>query len=164
MDSWRTHKYNCHLSQSLQWWCHTGTEHRSAWRALELRLSEGGGGRSVCKTEYINTSVLVTENRSCRRELSKLHTKDRTKKRRSMHTYIDAHICHKPTGTRTYICTRTHRQTYEEHICMQACMSSETQLYKQEFKNSQGTVQVQHRGQTGQHEDPHLHTTMSSRR
>ena len=94
MDSWRTHKYNCHLSPSLQWLRHTGTEHRSAWRALELRQS-CAGDRSVCKTEYINTSVFVTENRSYRRELE-IAPKRQKKEGEVCIYYIYIWECHNP--------------------------------------------------------------------
>lgn len=91
MDSWRTHKYNCHLSPSLQRLRHTGTERRSAWRAVEPCWS-CAGDRSVCKTDHINTSFL-SQKIGPTGGSGKLHPKDRRKMGRGrQYLYITSKV------------------------------------------------------------------------
>lgn len=115
MDSWRTHKYNCHLSLSLQRLRHTGTEQLSIWRVPEPHHS-CVGDRSVCKTEYINTSVFVTKIGPTGGS-GKLHPKDGTEKWRGIYSMS------KPSES------LSHRHTAEV-ICMCACQLKQSCINK----------------------------------
>lgn len=76
MDSWRTHKYNCHLSPSLQ-----QVVPHAMGTAAPVRLERATvcvRDRSVCKTVYKHLRFFffnVAENMSYRKN-SKLHPKD----------------------------------------------------------------------------------------
>ena len=83
------------------------------------RRSCAGAVRSVCKTEYINTSVFVTENRSYRRELE--IAPKRQKKEEEEYIYM----------SQAYWISHTEADLPGGN--MHACMSAETELYKQEF-------------------------------